>query len=315
MRIIITGGSGLIGRALADSLSKDGHEALVLSRHPAAVANLPQGARAEKWAGETSQGWGRWADGADAIVNLAGATISKRWSESYRQEILNSRLQAGQAVVAAIKAAAKKPGVLIQSSAVGYYGPRGSEEITEEAKAGRDFLAKTCVAWEASTAEVETLGVRRVIIRTGVALAKTGGALPQMMRPVQLFVGGPLGGGQQYFPWIHLADEVAAIRFLIETATATGVYNLSAPNPQTNAAFTKALGQALGRPAFMPTPGFALKLLLGERATLLLDGQREVPKRLLAAGFKFQFTESEAALRDVLKMEAQYGKAKQTHSK
>lgn len=301
MRIIITGGSGLIGRALVDSLAKDGHEVIVLSRNPAAVTNLPGGARAEKWDGQTSQGWGQLADGADAIVNLAGATISKRWSDSYKQEILNSRLQASQAVVAAIKAAAKKPGVLIQSSAVGYYGPHGGEEITEEAKAGSDFLAKTCVAWEASTAEVEALGVRRVIIRTGVVLDKIGGALPQMMLPVKLFVGGPLGGGQQYFPWIHLADEVAAIRFLIDHKTASGVYNLSAPNPQTNAAFTKVLGKVLGRPTFMPTPGFAMKALFGEMSTLLLDGQRQLPKRLLSAGFKFKFAESEAALRDVLK--------------
>ena len=216
MRVIITGGSGLIGRALVDSLAKDGHEVIVLSRKPAAVTNLPRSARAEQWDGKTSQGWGPLADGADAIVNLAGATISKRWSESYKQEILNSRVQAGQAVVGAIKSATKKPGVLIQSSAVGYYGPRGSEEITEEAKAGSDFLAKTCIAWEASTAEVEKLGVRRVLIRTGVVLDKTGGALPQMMLPVKLFVGGPLGGGRQYFPWIHLDDEVAAIRFLID---------------------------------------------------------------------------------------------------
>jgi uncharacterized protein (TIGR01777 family) len=301
MRIIITGGTGLIGRALTASLAHDGHEVIVLSRNPTAVTNLPGGARAEKWDGQSAQGWGQLADGTDAIVNLAGATISKRWSESYKQEILNSRLQASQAVVAAIKTAAKKPGVLIQSSAVGYYGPRGSEEITEEAKAGSDFLAKTCVAWEASTAEVESMGVRRVIIRTGVVLDKTGGALPQMMLPVKLFVGGPLGGGRQYFPWIHLEDEVAAIRFLIDNPTANGVYNLSAPNPQTNAAFTSVLGKMLGRPSFMPTPGFAMKALFGEMSTLVLDGQRQMPKRLLAAGFKFKFAESEAALRDVLK--------------
>jgi uncharacterized protein (TIGR01777 family) len=301
MRIIITGGTGQIGRALTASLAKDGHEVIVLSRNPAAVTNLPKGARAEKWDGKTAQGWGQLADGAGAIVNLAGATISKRWSEPYKQEILNSRLQAGQAVLAAIRAAAKKPGVLIQSSAVGYYGPRGSEEITEEAKAGSDFLAKTCVAWEASTAEVESLGVRRVIIRTGVVLDKTGGALPQMMLPVKLFIGGPLGGGRQYFPWIHLADEVAAIRFLIDNPTASGVYNLSAPNPQTNAEFTKVLGKVLGRPAFMPTPGFALKLLFGEMATLLLDGQRQLPKRLLAAGFKFTYSDAASALQDIYK--------------
>ncbi len=301
MQIIITGGSGLIGRALACSLANDGHEVIVLSRNPRAVKNLPKGARAEKWDGKTVQGWGQFANGADAIVNLAGATISERWSEAHKQEIRESRVNAGRAIVEAVKAAEKKPRVVIQSSAVGCYGPRGDEEITEEANAGNDFLAGICKDWEASTSELDGMGIRRVIIRTGVVLDKNGGALPRMVMPVKLFVGGPLGSGQQYFPWIHLQDEVTAIRWLIDNAQARGVYNLSAPKPVTNKEFTRALGKVLGRPTFMPVPAFAMRAMFGEMSTLLLDGQREIPARLLKEGFKFKFTDAEAALRDVLK--------------
>ncbi len=301
MRIIITGGSGLIGCALVDSLAPDGHEVIVLSRNPAAVKNLPKGARAEKWDGQSAQGWGTLADGADAIVNLAGATISERWSDARKKEIRDSRVNAGKAIVEAVKAAPKKPGVVIQSSAVGYYGPRGAEEITEESGAGNDFLASICKDWEASTAELDALGIRRPIIRMGVVLDLNGGALPKMLLPIKLFVGGPIGSGNQYFPWIHLKDEVAAIRFLIDNKNANGVYNLSAPKPLTNKEFTQAIGQVLGKPTFMPVPAFAMKTMFGEMSTLLLDGQREMPVRLLKEGFKFQFTDAMAALKDVLK--------------
>ena len=301
MRIIITGGSGLIGRALVDSLAKDGYELIVLSRNPAAVKNLPKGARAEKWDGQSAQGWGQLADGAGAIVNLAGATISEKWSEARKKEIRDSRVNAGKAIVAAVKAAKQKPGVVVQSSAVGYYGPRGSEEITEAASAGNDFLAKVCQEWEASTAELDSLGIRRPIIRTGVVLDLHGGALPKMVMPVKMFVGGPIGSGQQYFPWIHLKDEVAAIRFVIDNQNANGVYNLSAPQPLTNKEFTQAIGKVLGRPTLMPVPAFAMKTMFGEMSTLLLDGQRQIPARLMKEGFKFQFTDATVALKDVLK--------------
>jgi len=301
MRIIITGGSGLIGGALTESLAKDGHEVIVLSRNPAAVKNLPTGARAEKWDGKSAQGWGQLADGVDAIVNLAGATISERWSDARKKEIRDSRVNAGQAIVEAVKTAPKKPGVVIQSSAVGYYGPRGSEEITEESSAGNDFLASICKDWEASTAELDALGIRRSIIRTGVVLDLNGGALPKMLMPIKMFVGGPIGSGKQYFPWIHVKDEVAAIRFLIDNKQARGVYNLSAPKPLTNKEFTQAIGKVLGRPTFMPVPAFAMQTLFGEMSTLLLDGQREMPRRLVQEGFKFQFADAAAALKDVLK--------------
>ena len=301
MRIIITGGSGLIGRALVDSLAKDGYELIVLSRNPAAVKNLPKGARAEKWDGQSAQGWGQLADGAGAIVNLAGATISEKWSDARKKEIRDSRVNAGKAIVEAVKAAKQKPGVVVQSSAVGYYGPRGAEEITEASSVGNDFLAKVCQEWEASTEELDGLGIRRPIIRTGVVLDLHGGALPKMVMPVKLFVGGPIGSGKQYFPWIHLKDEVAAIRFVIENKNANGVYNLSAPQPLTNKEFTQAIGKVLGRPTFMPVPAFAMKTMFGEMSTLLLDGQRQIPVRLLKEGFKFQFADATTALKDVLK--------------
>ncbi len=301
MRVIITGGSGLIGRALVENLAKDGYEVIVLSRNPEAVKNLPKSAHAEKWDGQSAQGWGKFVDGAEAIVNLAGATISERWSNAQKKAIRESRVSAGKAIVEAVKAAEQKPEVVIQASAVGYYGPRGAEEITEEASVGHDFLSSVCKDWEASTAELDSMSLRRPIIRTGVVLSKDGGALPRMVLPIKMFVGGPLGSGKQYFPWIHLQDEVAAIRFLIENKNANGAYNLSAPQPLTNKEFTQAAGKVLGRPTFVPVPAFVMQLMFGEMSTLLLDGQREIPQRLLKEGFEFKFVDAEAALRDVLR--------------
>lgn len=301
MRVIITGGTGLIGRALAADLAQEGHEVIVLSRNPERAPHMPAGVQAQRWDGRTGEGWAHLADGADVIVNLAGENLAAgRWTAERKQRIRESRLNAGRAVVEAVRAAAQKPRVLIQASAVGYYGPRGDEEIPEDSTPGSDFLAETSVAWEASTAAVEQWGVRRPVIRTGVVLSTHGGALPRMLPPFRLGVGGPLGSGKQWFPWIHIADEVGAIRFLIETEEATGPYNLTAPGPVTNAGFARALGRVLRRPAFMPVPAFVLRLLFGEMATVLLDGQRAVPRRLLEAGYRFRFTDIEDALRDLL---------------
>jgi len=302
MRIIITGGTGLIGGALAANLANDGHEVILLSRAPERTTSLPSGVRAERWDGRTATGWGSLADGADAIVNLAGEGIaSGRWTEERKRRIRESRVNAGQAVVEAVKTVARKPGVVIQSSAVGYYGVHGDEEITESTPAGDDYLAGVAVAWENSTAPVEAMGVRRAVIRTGVVLSNKGGALPQMLLPFKLFAGGPLGNGKQWLPWIHIADEVSAIRFLIENRQASGAFNLCAPNPLTNAEFGRVVGRVMGRPAFMPTPAFALRLVFGEMATVLLDGQRQIPKRLLELSFAFRFPSAEAALKEILK--------------
>jgi len=300
--VIVTGGSGLIGRRLAEELAADGHEVVVLSRDPRRVTGLPAGVKVVGWDGQRATGWAEWANGAGAIVNLAGENLSsKRWSEAQKRRIRESRVNAGRAVVEAVQAAATKPRVVIQASAVGYYGPRGDEAVTEETPPGHDFLASVCQVWEASTQPVEAMGVRRAIIRTGIVLSTRGGALPRMLLPFRLFVGGPLGSGRQGFPWIHLADEVGAIRFLIERETARGPFNLAAPQPPSNAEFSRALGRALGRPALLPAPAPVLRLLLGEMATVLVEGQRAVPARLLREGYQFLFPDLDAALRDLLR--------------
>ena len=216
MRVIITGGTGLIGRALAADLTKDGHEAIVLSRRPERSTGLPAGTRAERWDAQTAQGWGSLADGADAIVNLAGESIAGRWTANRKRHIRESRLNAGRAVVQAVELASVKPGVVVQASGVGYCGPRGDEEIVEEGSPGSDFLGQLAIEWEASTAPVERMGVWRAVIRSGAVLSTEGGAFPPMLLQSRLFLGGPLGSGRQWLPWIHMADEVRAIRFLIE---------------------------------------------------------------------------------------------------
>jgi uncharacterized protein (TIGR01777 family) len=310
VRIIITGGTGLIGKALAESLAADQHDVIVLSRSPE-EAILPAGVRAERWDGRTPSGWGALADGADAIVNLAGESIggenmvalmTKRWTPERKQLIRSSRVNAGMAVQQAIEAAKQKPKVMIQASAVGYYGVRGDEEITESTPAGDDALAKICLDWEATTVNIEEMGVRRAVIRTaGVVMSTRGGALPFMLLPFKLFAGGPLGSGKQWFSWIHIRDQVRAIRFLIDDPDARGAFNVCAPNPLTNADLSHVIGRVMRRPSFMPTPAFAMRLLLGEKATLVLDGQRQMPKRLQQMGFQFRFPDVESALRDLLK--------------
>ena len=301
MRILITGGSGLIGRALAANLARDGNEVIILSRQPERIIGLPTGVSARRWDSHTTEGWSSLVDGTNAIINLAGENISSgRWTAEHKRAILQSRLNAGQAVAQAVETAVCKPSVIIQASGIGYYGPCGDEEITEETPPGHDFLAQLAADCESSTASLESLGVRRAIIRTGVVLSTAGGALPRMLLPFRLFAGGRLGNGRQWFPWIHIADEVGAIRFLIENETASGPFNLTAPVPLNNAEFSRLLGQQLRRPALMPTPAFALRLLFGGMATVLLDGQRAIPRRLLQLGFTFRFPEAGPALRDLL---------------
>ncbi len=302
MRVIITGGSGLIGRALTRSLTNDRHEVIILSRNPARVKAVPDGVQVVGWDGRTANGWGHLVETADAVVNLAGENIAAgRWTDERKRRIRDSRVQAGQAVTQAIQSASRKPAVLVQASAVGYYGPHGDEPVPEDTPPADDFLGRVCVEWESSTAPVEAAGVRRVVIRTGVVLSQEDGALPRMLLPFKLFAGGPIGSGRQGFPWIHIHDETAAIRFLIDHPSASGPFNLAAPNPVSNAEFSRALGRVLKRPAFMPTPGFALKLMFGEMASILLTGQYAVPRRLLELGFAFRFTEAGQALQDLLK--------------
>lgn len=305
MRVLITGGTGLIGSGLAAELAQAGHEVIVLTRNPDKAQGLPAGVRAERWDGRTAQGWGHLADGAGAIVNLAGASIAgegflpSRWTPERKRLILQSRLDAGRAVVEAVQAAAHKPGVVIQPSGIGIYGFAGDRVLDETAPAGTDWLAQVAVQWEAATAPVEAMGVRRAIIRTAVVFSRAGGVLPLMLLPFRLFVGGPIGGGRQYVPWIHIADEVGAIRFLIENPNASGPFNLVAPEVMTNAELSRVIGRVLRRPSWLPLPAFAMRLLFGEVATLLLEGQRALPKRLQDLGYSFRFPTLEGALRDL----------------
>jgi len=302
MNILISGGTGLIGRALTRNLLADGHHVSILSRSPQKYAAAFPDAELLQWDGRTADGWAHALAQANAVINLAGAGVAdKRWTPARKRLILDSRINAGTAIVAAIEQSPRKPAVLIQSSAVGFYGENpGDTPLTEAAPAGDDFLAQVCVAWEASTAAVEALGVRRAVIRTGVVLAAKGGALPRMALPFRFFVGGRIGSGRQWTPWIHIADEVAAIRFLLENEAAHGTFNLSAPNPVTNAEFSRALGKALHRPALIPVPSLALKALFGEMASVLLGGQRAIPQNLQSLGFTFQYSDAAAALRDLL---------------
>jgi len=306
MRIIITGGTGFIGRALAAELAGAGYEVVVLSRNPEQATRLPAGVRAAKWDGRTAVGWGGLVEGALAVVNLAGENLAgrgflpARWTPERKALIRNSRLEAGAAVLAAVTAAQAKPRVVIQASGIGHYGSRADKAVTEANPAGDDFLARLTVEWEASTAGVVRQGVRHVSIRTGVVLSPHEGALKQLLLPFKLFVGGPMGSGQQGFSWIHPADEVAAIRFLIESEQAQGPFNLCAPQPLTNAEFARVLGKVLGRPSWLPVPGFALRLALGEVAAMVLEGQKALPRKLLDLGFRFRFPDAESALRDLL---------------
>lgn len=302
MRVIVAGGTGLIGQALVDSLHQDGHEVIVLGRNPNKTSGLPAGVKITVWDAKTANGWGHLADGAGAIINLAGASIAgegflpERWSDEKRRAIRDSRVNAGQAITAAVAAAKVKPNVVIQSSAVGYYGAQGDEQITEDAPAGNDFLADVTKVWEDSTARVEDLGVRRAVIRTGVVLSRKGGALPRMALPFQLFAGGYFGSGKQYMSWIHLDDEIGAIRFLIDNPNGSGAFNLTAPNPVTNKQLAQVLGETMKRPLVAPVPGFAMKAAFGEVTTVVLDGQRVLPKRLLELGYSFKYSTIQQAL-------------------
>jgi uncharacterized protein (TIGR01777 family) len=308
MRIIITGGSGLIGRALTRDLASGGHEVIILSRSPDRVLDLPGGARAEPWDGHSAEGWGHLADGVDAIVNLAGANLAgegfipTRWTERRKKLLRDSRVNAGHAVVEAVGQAGVKPRVLIQASGAGYYGFHADEKLTEGAPPGTDFLARLASQdWEPSTAVVEEMGVRRAIVRSGAVLDAHEGALPRLVRLVRFLLIRSMGSGKQWLPWIHLRDEARAIRFLIENDEARGPFNLTAPGTSTNTEFIKTVARVAGRPALIPVPGFAVSLVVGEVADVLLEGQRAVPDRLLAMGFQFRFPVLEQALRDLLK--------------
>jgi uncharacterized protein (TIGR01777 family) len=302
MKVIIAGGTGLIGRALSEKLISRGDRVIVLTRDPRRASHLPAGVAVGGWDGATEHGWNRLVDDESAIVNLAGAGIADgRWTERRKREIRDSRVDSGRAITLAVRDAPRKPRVVVQASAVGYYGPRDESVITESDRPGTDYLARLCQEWESSTVDVETYRVRRAIVRTGMVLSASGGALPRLLVPFRVFVGGPLGSGSQWISWIHVEDAARAILYLLDDDMARGSFNLVAPKPVTNREFARALAAVIGRPALVATPAFAVRALLGEMSTVVLDGQRVVPARLNEAGFIFRFPEVRTALADLLK--------------
>ena len=300
MNIILAGGSGLIGRELTAALLADNQHVWVLSRNPRA-ASVPSGAELVTWDARTSAGWGHLVEEADAIFNLAGENLGgHRWTPAHKEKVLSSRANAGKAVMLALTEAKHRPGLLVQASAIGYYGASDERLLDEHSPAGKDWQARVCQGWEFSTLEAERLGVRRVVVRTGLVLTKIGGVLPKLLLPFRLFGGGPLGSGRQYYSWITMQDEIRALLFLLKNENTAGVYNLTAPNPIPQAGFGHAIAQVLHRPYWFPAPAFAMRLALGEMSTLVLDGQRVIPARLSEAGFNFSDEQLKPALQAIL---------------
>jgi uncharacterized protein (TIGR01777 family) len=303
MRVLITGATGTIGLALADALRARGDQVVALSRDPERGQRvLGDGVEVHGWAdpvGEPPP-----ADslrGSNAVVHLLGEPIAQRWSDDAKRRIRDSRIKSTQQLVQGLSdlPEGERPGVLVSQSAVGYYGPRGDAPLDEQSSAGHDFLAEIVVAWERAAAAVPA-GMRVAYTRTGVVLSSSGGALAKMLPFFKLGVGGPVAGGKQYVPWIHLDDVVGGLICCVDEGAATGPVNLTAPRPVTNGELSSALGHVLGRPAVLPVPGLAVKLLYGEMAEIVTGGQRALPARLTALGYDFRHTEIEAALADVL---------------
>jgi uncharacterized protein (TIGR01777 family) len=297
MRVIVAGGTGLLGVPLVSRLRQEGHEVIVLTRQ-----SSPPGSGTRAWQPDGTTGpWASALDGADAVVNLAGASIAdRRWTARRKEQLVESRLRATRSLAAAVAAASRPPGVLLSASAVGYYGARGDEVVTEEAEPGQDFLGQLAFKWESAAAAARSPRTRVVLLRTGVVLTPDGGALERMLPPFRFGVGGPLGSGRQYMPWIHLADWTALATFLLARPEADGPFNATAPSPVTNAEFSTTLARVLRRPSAMRVPAFALRLAFGELAHVLLTGQRVVPARAQALGFRFDWPQLEGALRNLL---------------
>ena len=306
MRIGITGATGLIGGALASELAGRGHDVVALTRRAGTPDGLPPGVSSAQWrpGGDGADpGLHRVLEELDSLVHLAGEPVGKRWTAARKRAIRASRVEGTKTLVAALGAAGSRPARFLAASAVGYYGPRGDEELDEDAPPGTDFLGEVCTEWEDAAGGAREAGIETVSMRIGVVLSPKGGALATMLPPFRMGVGGRVGSGRQWMPWIHLDDVTAAMAHLLEAPAGSlaSAYNLTAPNPVTNAGFTKALGTALRRPTIFPAPGFGMRLAFGEMAdALLLAGQRVVPRRLLASGFEFQHPEIGPALMDLV---------------
>lgn len=294
-KIIIVGGSGLLGRALSKKLVEENFNVTIFSRFPEKRSKAMPGVQVKKWDSADIKSLSVELSSADVVINLAGESIAgknifnMRWTEKRKEKILSSRITVGEALVEAVSLSAHKPRLFIQSSAIGYYGPSKIRNLNENSPPGVDFLAKVTQDWEKSTDKIEDLGIHRVTLRTGLVLSKEGGLLQTLKLPFLFFVGGKIGSGNQYMSWIHINDWVNAVLHLTTTNNTEGIYNLTAPNPESNESFGKKLGKAMQRPSVFPTPGIALSAFLGEAATLALDGQSVFPKRLVENGFIFSY--------------------------
>lgn len=300
MRILVTGGTGFVGKALVGLLTARGHELLILTRSDRGTSG-PSGAIRHIQGDPTRPG--PWQDAAaevDGVINLAGASIFQRWTPKAKQAIVDSRLSTTRHVVEAMCRRPEDGKVLLSTSAVGYYGFRQDEDLDESAPPGSDFLAELCRMWEAEAVEAEKAGVRVVRMRFGIVLGPDGGALGQMLPLFRKGLGGRLGSGRQWFSWIHHADLVRAVVFFLERPDASGPYNLTAPQPVRNIDLTRALSRALARPAWLPAPAPIMKLVLGEFGSVLLNGQKVLPRRLLESGFSFDFPSIDSALTNLL---------------
>lgn len=299
MKIIISGGTGLIGSALTRSLIEKKHQITLISRSPDKVN--PRLNPIPWDLDRISQEM----ESTDAVVNLAGASIagsnllSMRWTNKRKDLIKSSRIKSGQFLLDAIRRSAHKPEVFIQASAIGYYGNRGDQPVDENTPRGVDFLAQVCQEWESSTAGVEELGLRRIITRLGLVLSREGGLLPLLSLPHKFYLGGPLGKGQQPMSWIHIQDVVEAYSYLMDNRSTQGIYNLTAPIPVNNRGFSASLGKTLNRPSWLAIPAGAVKLLLGEASTLAVDGREVFPQRLIESGYDFKFKNIDSALNDI----------------
>jgi uncharacterized protein (TIGR01777 family) len=301
MRVFITGATGFIGRALVSALPRENHQGIVWVRSPERARNL-FAADTEILAASAGAHILREAlSRCDAVVNLAGESIlGGRWTQARRRSLIQSRVQLTEQFVQAIRDASPRPGILISGSAVGYYGDRGSELLDESSAAGAGFLAQLCQDWEAAARAAETLGLRVMTLRTGVVLGREGGALEKMLPPFRFGLGGPVGAGRQYMPWIHLHDLVQLIVTALADSRYKGAINAVAPEAATNRELTRTLGRALHRPAVLPVPALALRLLFGEAASVLLDSQRVEPRRLRELGFPFSFATLDKSLSEII---------------
>lgn len=302
MKILITGGTGLLGCPLCNLLRQADHELVVVSRNAvSARTRLGSGIEVAQWQPGQERLPLQTLDGVSAVINLAGENIGEgRWTAARKEAILSSRVETTRALVEAFRGLSTRPEVLISGSAVGYYGPHGDEELTETAPPGTDFLARVCQAWEGEAYKASKLGIRVVTLRTGIVLAREGGSLPRMVLPFRWYLGGPLGSGKQWLSWVHRDDALEIIRFALEQTTLEGPINLTAPHPVRQREFAAALGQVMKRSSWLRVPAIILKAGLGEMADMLLTGQYVIPARLVDAGYRFCYSGLVDALKDLL---------------